>query len=279
MNLDWIKQNELLVRIGHRVGGLLALGIAALFALWLVNAFSSRVVARYAGAEATAPTLEELERRRRVETVVRVGSDVVHVFVYGFVVLSGLSQFGVSVQPLVAGAGLIGAAVAFGSQAIIKDYAAGFFILLENHFGLGDTIAVGTTGGTVEKMTLRVTVLRDVDGAIHIIPNGTIAVVTNRSNRWSNARVSLTLDPNADPRSVRVALKTAAEELFDSETHRSLWTDTLIVTGPIAMKEAGMEWSLAAKVPVGKASEAQPLMLEAAQAGLIAAGIKITMKG
>lgn len=279
VDLAWLKQNDLLLRIAQKALGLALISLGALFTLWIVKKLASRMVARFSADDATVQTLEQVERQRRVETIVRVGTDVVRVFVWGFVILTVLSQFGVSVQPLVAGAGLIGAAVAFGSQAIVKDYAAGFFILLENHFDIGDSIAVGTTSGTVEKMTLRVTVLRDTDGAIHIIPNGTINTVTNKSNRWSNARVAVTVDPNADPSSVRAALEGAAEALAKDESHGGLWMESVMAKGPLAMKDAGVEWSLSAKVPVGKAGDAQPILLEAAQTALIAAGVKLTLKG
>ncbi len=279
VDLAWLKQNDLVLRIAQKALGLALISLGALCTLWVVKKLASRMVARFSADDATVQTLEQVERQRRVETIVRVGTDVVRVFVWGFVILTVLSQFGVSVQPLVAGAGLIGAAVAFGSQAIVKDYAAGFFILLENHFDIGDSIAVGTTSGTVEKMTLRVTVLRDTDGAIHIIPNGTINTVTNKSNRWSNARVAVTVDPNADPASVRAALQAAAVALAEDETHGGLWMESVMAKGPLAMKDAGVEWSLSAKVPVGKAGDAQPILLEAAQTALIAAGVKLTLKG
>ncbi len=279
VDLAWLKQNDLLVRVAQKALGLAFISLGALITLWIVKKLASRMVAKFSADDATVQTLEQVERQRRVETIVRVGTDVVRVFVWGFVILTVLSQFGVSVQPLVAGAGLIGAAVAFGSQAIVKDYAAGFFILLENHFDIGDAIAVGTTSGTVEKMTLRVTVLRDTDGAIHIIPNGTINTVTNKSNRWSNARVAVTVDPNADPAAVRAALESAATSLAGDETHGGLWIESVIAKGPLAMKDAGVEWSLSAKVPVGKAGDAQPILLEAAQTALIAAGVKLTLKG
>jgi small conductance mechanosensitive channel len=278
-DLAWLEQHDLLLRIAQKALGLVAISLGALLSLWVVKLLASRTVAKFSTDDTAVQTLEQVERKRRVETIVRVGTDVVRVFVWGFVILTVLSQFGVSVQPLVAGAGLIGAAVAFGSQAIVKDYAAGFFILLENHFDIGDSIAIGTTSGTVEKMTLRVTVLRDADGAIHIIPNGTIAIVTNKSNRWNNARVTVTVDPNAEPAAVRKALAEAAVVLTYDEAHTGLWLESVNATGPLALKEAGVEWSLSAKVPVGKVGTAQPLLLEGAQTALIAAGVKMTLKG
>lgn len=279
VELAWLKQNDLLVRVAQKALGLALISLGAVCVLWLVKKLATRMVARFSADDATVQTLEQVERRRRVETIVRVGTDVVRVFVWGFVILTVLSQFGVSVQPLVAGAGLIGAAVAFGSQAIVKDYAAGFFILLENHFDIGDSIVLSGASGTVEKMTLRVTVLRDADGAIHIIPNGAIAIVTNKSNRWSNARIAVTVDPNADPKLVREALNAAVTALVGDANHEGLWMESVAAKGPLLMKDAGVEWSLSAKVPVGKAAEAQPILLEAAQSALIAAGVKLTLKG
>jgi moderate conductance mechanosensitive channel len=280
-NLEWLRSNALLLRIVQRLGGVLAVTLGAFVALWILRLLATRMVARYAEPlpDGSPGTTDRDERRRRVETVVGVGKDVSRVFILGFAVLTILSQFGVSVQPLVAGAGLIGAAVAFGSQAIVKDYASGFFILLENHFGLGDVVTVGAVTGTVEKMTLRVTVLRDADGSIHILPNGAIAVVTNKSNKWNNAKVLFTVDPNADPEIVRAALVKVADQLQAEATYRALWIENIVVAGPLALRELGVEWAVSAKVPVGKAGEAVPLLLERAQRALIQAEVKLSTRG
>lgn len=280
-DLDWLQAHPLLFRVLHRLSGVLAVVVGALVALWLLRLAASRMIARYAEPPAGAPvgTVDDDERRRRVETVVGVANDVFRVFILGFSVLTVLSQFGVSVQPLVAGAGLIGAAVAFGSQAIVKDYASGFFILLENHFGLGDVVTVGDITGTVEKMTLRVTVLRDGDGSVHILPNGSISLVTNKSNKWNKAKVVIVVDPNEDTEAVRATLVKVADEMKADPTHGALWLDDIAVAGPLALRDLGVEWSLSAKVPVGKVAQAVPILLEGIQRGMRKGELKLMTKG
>ena len=91
----------------------------------------------------------------------------------------------INIGPILAGAGVVGAALAFGAQNIVKDYLAGFFILLENQYTLGDVIKIGAVSGTVEDITMRITTLRAADGTLHIMPNGTIQAVSNMTCIWA----------------------------------------------------------------------------------------------
>jgi len=99
----------------------------------------------------------------------------------------------VNIGPLLAGVGVAGLAVSFGAQSLVKDVISGFFILLENQFGVGDIIEVNGVGGVVERMTMRVVMLRDVHGVLHVIPNGSITMVSNRTRGWSRAVLVLSM--------------------------------------------------------------------------------------
>ena len=208
--------------------------------------------------------------------MIGVGYDVVRVIVYSFVVLTLLSQFGVSVQPFVAGAGLVGAAVALGSQTIVKDFVSGAFILLENQFSVGDQIAVSATmAGTVERMTLRITVLRDADGAVHFVPNGSISSVTNRSHRWANAVVTLLTPATADVAAVRDALTRAALATAARDPGHDTLLAEVIVTGPGAIKGANLEWTIGARAQVGTLGQVRAWMIEDAVRELAAASLPL----
>ena len=98
-----------------------------------------------------------------------------------------LSELGVSIAPILGAAGVVGLAVGFGAQSLIKDFFAGFMILLEDQYNVGDTVKIGETSGTVERLTLRMTLIRALDGSLTIIPNGTITTVSNFSKDWSRA--------------------------------------------------------------------------------------------
>jgi small conductance mechanosensitive channel len=102
-----------------------------------------------------------------------------------------LGRLGVDITPLLASAGVAGLAIAFGAQTLIRDYLSGFFILIENQFTIGDVIDVGGVSGVVESITLRVTVLRDAEGVVHYVPNGTLARVSNKTQGWSRSVVDV----------------------------------------------------------------------------------------
>jgi small conductance mechanosensitive channel len=113
------------------------------------------------------------EAMRRAKTLGSVLENFARVMVISFFILEMLQEFNVSVGPLIAGVGIVGAALGFGSQSIVKDVIGGFFLLVENQFGVGDIISVDDKHtGTVERMTLRVTMIRDMEGRAHYIPNG-----------------------------------------------------------------------------------------------------------
>ena len=103
-----------------------------------------------------------------------------------------LGQLGFNISPLLASAGVVGLAVSFGSQSLVRDFVTGFFLQLEHQFALGDVIRIGAVEGTVENITLRLVYLRDATGALHIIPNGQITQVTNLTRAWG--RVAIDVD-------------------------------------------------------------------------------------
>ena len=94
-----------------------------------------------------------------------------------------------NIGPILAGVGVLGLAVSFGAQSMVKDMIAGFFILLEDQFRVGDVVAIAGVSGIVERITLRIVVLRDLEGVVHVIPNGDVGVVSNKTRSW--ARVVL----------------------------------------------------------------------------------------
>ncbi len=121
-----------------------------------------------------------------------------------------LGEIGVNLGPLLAGAGIAGLAIAFGAQSLIKDYLSGMFILLEDQFGIGDVVTIGTASGSVEDISLRITRLRSADGTVWFVPNGDIRQVGNQSMEWSRAIVDVTISYDND---VNVVMAALAEEI------------------------------------------------------------------
>jgi small conductance mechanosensitive channel len=125
------------------------------------------------------------ESQKRIETIVRLikqGLQLALWLTFGLVILK---EFGVEVAPILASAGVVGLAVGFGAQNLVRDIISGFFIILENQIRVGDVAIVNGTGGLVEQINFRTTVLRDLAGVVHIFPNGNISTLSNMTSEWS----------------------------------------------------------------------------------------------
>ncbi|MFH0805452.1 MAG: mechanosensitive ion channel domain-containing protein [Patescibacteria group bacterium] len=119
--------------------------------------------------------------KKREDTLIKVFEGALRVIIWLAAVLMIVSEFGINIGPLLAGVGVIGLAVGFGSQYVLRDFFTGLFIILENQYRVGDMICVGKVCGMVESINLRVTVLRDTDGIIYYVPNGEIKIVSNKT--------------------------------------------------------------------------------------------------
>jgi small conductance mechanosensitive channel len=141
--------------------------------------------------------IDEREMRQREDTINGIIRYVISIFVYTIGFLLILSELGIDISPLIASAGIAGVALGFGAQTVVKDYLAGFYILAENQYRIGDVvqlIAGGTVTGTVEKITLRQTTLRDLDGQVHYVGNGTIEIATNMTMEHANVNLNIGVD-------------------------------------------------------------------------------------
>jgi len=189
--------------------------IVSLILIRLLKSATRRVKV-YSGSQ----TLPSRVRAQQLATL----SDVVYgtgVFLIAFVAVAQvLGVLNINVGPLLASAGIVGLAIGFGAQTLVKDVINGFFVLLENQYDLGDTIRIAGVQGSVEIMTLRRTVLRDADGTVHVIPNSQITVVSNLTRDWSQVplHISVAYTENSD-RVVRL-LREVGEEMWNDPTFR-----------------------------------------------------------
>ena len=142
----------------------------------------------------------------------------------GFMVLG---QLGIDLGPLLAGAGVVGLAVGFGSQALVRDFLAGLFILVEDQFGVGDVVDVGEASGKVEAVSLRTTRIRSIDGVLWHVPNGEIRRVGNKSQHWSRALLDVQVAYGTDLQQARAVIKRVADEVWresnDVITEPEIW--------------------------------------------------------
>jgi len=135
--------------------------------------------------EGTAQELSAIEVTKRLDTLDRLGGAVIRFFVIVIAGLMILTTIGIDIGPAVAGLGVVGIAVGFGTQSLIRDYMNGCLILIENQFSRGDVVSVAGVTGTVEDFSLRRTTLRDHDGVVHTVPNGAISIASNRTRTWA----------------------------------------------------------------------------------------------
>jgi small conductance mechanosensitive channel len=135
--------------------------------------------------EGTAQELSAIEVRKRIETLDHLGGNVLRFFVVIIAGIMVLGRLGLDVGPAIAGLGVVGIAVGFGAQSLVRDYLNGALILVENQFSKGDVVTIAGVTGTVEDFSLRRTTLRDLDGIVHTVPNGEIKVASNRTRTWA----------------------------------------------------------------------------------------------
>jgi moderate conductance mechanosensitive channel len=195
---DWLDESLAWLQLHPRVQGLvlvIAATLGAIVVYWIVKA-STKQLGRLAVLEREPLVRSRLEQRAR--TVASIVNNLAKAVLGAFVLLLALRKVGLDITPLLAGAGILSVAIGFGAQSLIKDFFAGFFIVFENQFGIGDQVTIAGHTGTVERMTLRVTVLRDVEGNVHFVPNGRIDTVTVQSREWARAVIDMTVPYTAD---------------------------------------------------------------------------------
>ncbi len=140
----------------------------------------------------------DARRVQRAETIASVVSSVAVFVIWLLAVFIALSQVGLNIGPLLAGAGIVGVALGFGAQSLVRDFLSGTFMILEDQYGVGDIVDVGEATGVVEAVTLRVTRLRDVEGTVWHVPNGEITRVGNLSQLWSRSLLDIAVAYDTD---------------------------------------------------------------------------------
>jgi small-conductance mechanosensitive channel len=238
---------EILIRTGVRIAGIWLL---AWLAFRVVRLAARRIEESVDDGDDSVTTLRE----RRGHTISQLLRSVGRVVVLVIALLLTFNIF-IDIGPILAGAGILGLAVSFGAQSLVKDVISGFFILFENQFAIGDVIEAGGKSGVVEKMTLRVVVLRDLQGTMHVIPNGEIKVVSNMTREWSRAVVDVGVGYDED---IDRALTVVRDEAAQFSTDK-IWgtqldgpvevpgveslSDSAVVIRSLIRTQPGSQWS------------------------------------
>ncbi len=212
-----------------------ALSSGIRIAIIIVGAFIAlrifKILIRKSKQKFTKEGKFDIEGRKRAETLSLILENALRVVVLIVLLLMILKEIGIDIGPLLAGAGIIGLAVGFGAQSLVKDVISGFFILMENQMNVGDVVRIAGEAGLVEEIRLRVTVLRDLEGKVHVIPNGEISVLTNMTKEWSRAVLEIGVAYKEDVDHVIGVLREVAEEMREDGEFASMILEPLEVLG------------------------------------------------
>lgn len=211
---------------------------------WLANRLVRRAIERFTSAAADRLVDEEQEKtkqlhgrlgglgdrvaaklesvsaqserkRQRTETLGTVLRSLATAIIYTIALLIALGEFDINLGPFIAGAGIVGIAIGFGAQTVVRDFLTGIFMLIEDQYGVGDIIDVGDASGVVEAVTLRTTRLRDVEGTVWFVPNGEIKRVGNKSQLWARAVMDIEVAYDTDLGAAAAVIKRVADQVWE----------------------------------------------------------------
>ena len=217
------------------------------------------------------------ERLARLKTFLLAGRSLAQVLIVIIAGLTALRVLDIDIGPLLAGAGLVGLALSLGAQTLIKDYLGGLFILLENQFRVGDVIQVGDKTGSVERITLRATYLRDLEGRVHLIPHGEMRILSNVTKDWARAVVDLNVAFDADFSKVIRALEAAARRAQEDETIKGDLLEAPQTLGWIGLKDWAVQVRIMARTRPGKQWGVMMVLRQYAVEALHAEGVKVAL--
>lgn len=196
-------------------------------------------------------TLTE-DRRQQLATLIQLFHWIVAVVLVVSALFMLLGTFGVDVTPLLASAGVVALAISLGAQTLFKDFIGGLLIVIENQYAVGDTITVGSVGGQVERITLRATQVRALNGDLYVVPNGEVRILANRTRDWSRAVLDIGVAYEEDLDRALAVLTAAAEAFAQDPAYAADLLEPPQAMGPVALGDSAVMLRLMAKTEPGK---------------------------
>ena len=235
-----LLQPEVLLGSALRIAGAVAVAVVLWWALRMVV----RRIERSLGQPQPGSLTVSEQRTRTLVGLLRSMGRVIIFVIFLFMLMSAI---GLDLGPLLAGAGVVGLAISFGAQSLVKDVISGLFILIENQFAVGDVVRIEGVSGSVETMTLRVVALRDVHGVVHIVPNGQITKVSNLTRTWSRVVLDVAVAYKEDTDRVAVVMREVGAELWDDEEWKPLLVEAPEVPGVESFDSSSVTIRMTAK--------------------------------
>jgi small conductance mechanosensitive channel len=203
--------------VDHGIPILIVVVVGAV--LWFVlNKFLPPIVRRTVARTGYKESKQGLEKR--TNTLLSIFKGMARVLIIIVVIIMVLDEVGVPIAPVLAGFGIVGIAIGFGAQYLIRDLIAGIFIILENQYRVGDVVRIADIGGLVEEVTLRKTVLRDLDGIVHHVPNGEIKTASNYTRHFSRVNLNVSVGYGTDLDHAISVINRVGKELAEDENWR-----------------------------------------------------------
>jgi small-conductance mechanosensitive channel len=259
---------------GARIAVVLVIARLLLRAVPALERFIVQRASSGVAGQARAARDSQIFESKHVETLVRVVGSIARAAIGGLAAVTVLAEIGLDIAPLLAGAGIAGVAIGFGAQSVVKDFFSGFFILLENQFNVGDEVTVNTVRGTIEEMTMRVTVVRDLAGSVHFFPNGGITTVANHHAGWARATIPVTTPLTVPAGDARRLLDAVAAEASADDNVKQQGLGAVELEGPTEATALGLTWRLVARM--------RPTHVDEGRAAIVAAlqrKVKLTEAG
>ena len=199
--------------------------LAIIIAVLLVNTFARILIDKTIRRIIKSNSEQDPEaERKREDTLIHAMDGLIRTLAWVVGVMMIISEFGVDIGPLIAAAGVVGVAVGFGGQYLIRDIISGLFIILENQYRVGDVISTGGKSGKVEALNLRLTILRDADGVVHHIPNGEVKIASNMTKHFARVNLSLGVGYDTDIAKLEEVVNKIGEEMEKDPE----WSDKIL---------------------------------------------------
>ena len=262
---------QLVIRIVFVILVALALRLIAHRAIGRVTTRAAKGAAD--GHDRTHTLLFRERRQQRAAALGAILGNAASLAIFGIAAVMILGDMGFNLAPVLASAGVLGVAVGFGAQNLVQDFLAGIFMLLEDQYGVGDVITVGGATGTVETVTLRITRMRDVNGIVWHVRNGTIEQVGNESQGWARAVIDFPVPYAADLATIRTLLSGAAIDMWNEATWRMVMLEEPEVWGAQEVSAAVVVMRIVVKTAPLRQWEVEREMRARVKAALHAAGI------
>jgi len=222
---EWTGNERLATGATWAIGkplSILIIVVGALVVRWLAIKAIDRVVKRAASTPLPGGRSAFNRRAQRAQSLGTLLKSITTTVVFGIAFVMVLSEIGINVAPILASAGVLGLAIGFGAQNLVKDFLSGVMMMIEDQYGVGDAVDLGEAIGTVENVGLRVTRVRDVDGTVWYVRNGEILRVGNQSQNWARTVLDITVGYAEDLNRVRDVLVDVAHSLWEDEDYKDI---------------------------------------------------------